>query len=91
MKKRKLLCLVLALMMIATSVQYVSAAEGENAIFINEIESDSVDTNDYIELINTGTTDIDISGWFVSDNKGLERLNDIPFDIHYDILPAVFL
>lgn len=75
MKKRKLLCLVLALM-IATSVQYVSAAEGENAIFINEIESDSVDTNDYIELINTGTTDIDISGWFVSDNKGLERLND---------------
>ena len=76
MKKKRMLSIVLAMLMMTTSVPFVSAAESGNTIFINEIESDSAETNDYIELINIGTTDVNISGWFVSDNKELERLSD---------------
>ena len=52
-------------------------AEVENTVFINEIESnDTVTDIDWIEIINTGNSDIDISGWFVTDDKGLERVAD---------------
>ena len=52
------------------------AAEPENTVFINEIESDDADgANDWIEIFNAGDSDVDISGWFVTDDKGLERLS----------------
>lgn len=55
----------------------VQASEDENTVFINEIESnDTVTGIDWIEIINTGNSDVDISGWFVSDDKGLERVED---------------
>lgn len=76
MKKRILSMALALLMMTPVTSQHVSATEPDNTIFINEIESSSAETNDYIELINTGKTDVDISGWFVSDNKELERLAD---------------
>ena len=58
-------------------IQYVQASEVENTVYINEIESnDTVTDIDWIEIINTGNSDIDISGWFVTDDKGLERLAD---------------
>ena len=58
-------------------MQYVQASEVENTVFINEIESnDTVTDIDWIEIINTGNSDVDISGWFVTDDKGLERLAD---------------
>lgn len=58
-------------------LQYAQAADAENTVFINEIESsDANDGNDWIEIINAGTEDVDISGWFVSDDKKLERLDD---------------
>ena len=58
-------------------IQYVQASEVENTVYINEIESnDTVTDIDWIEIINTGNSDLDISGWFVTDDKGLERLAD---------------
>lgn len=60
-------------------LQYVQAAEMDtnNTVFINEVESDDANGgNDWIEIINAGVTDVDISGWFVSDDKELERLED---------------
>ena len=53
----------------------VPAYAAENTVFINEIESDDPDGgNDWVEIVNTGDTAVDISGWFVTDDKGLERL-----------------
>ena len=53
------------------------AADSENTVFINEIESDDPDGgNDWVEIINAGSTAVDISGWFVTDDKGLERLTE---------------
>lgn len=59
-------------------VQALQAADQEqNTVFINEIESDDPNGgNDWIEIVNAGKTDVDISGWFVSDDKKLERLDD---------------
>ena len=58
-------------------IQYVQASEVENTVYINEIESnDTVTDIDWIEIMNTGNSDLDISGWFVTDDKGLERLAD---------------
>ncbi|TQR18251.1 lamin tail domain-containing protein [Psychrobacillus soli] len=81
MNKKKKRMSVLSVSLIASIVlspmQFVQAAEVENTVFINEIESnDPVTDNDWIEIINTGNSDIDISGWFVTDDKGLERLTD---------------
>lgn len=45
-------------------------------ITINEIESnDDVTGTDWIELHNSGNADVDVSGWFVVDDKGLDRLS----------------
>lgn len=57
----------------APAAWQVQAAE--NTIFLNEIESDDPNGgNDWVELVNAGESDVDISGWFVTDDKGLERL-----------------
>ena len=48
-----------------------------NMVFINEVESsDAGGGNDWIEIVNAGKTDVDISGWFVSDDQKLNRLSD---------------
>lgn len=78
--KKRRLCFISAFTaaaLVLSPLQYVQAAEPENTVFINEVESDDANGgNDWIEIINAGTTDVDISGWFVSDDKGLERLTD---------------
>lgn len=57
--------------------QNVFAAEPPvGKVLINEVESsDENSGNDWVELINTGTADADISGWYITDNKGAERLS----------------
>lgn len=56
-------------------VAAVPAYAAENTVFINEIESDDPDGgNDWVEIVNTGDTAVDISGWLVTDDGGLERL-----------------
>lgn len=50
--------------------------EGEPAsagVVINEVTSQG---DDNIELLNIGDAPVDLSGWIVSDDKGLERLGD---------------
>lgn len=44
-------------------------------VAINEIESNG-DTCDWVEIYNYGTEDMDISGWYVVDDKGQERLTE---------------
>ncbi|MDD3362751.1 MAG: lamin tail domain-containing protein [Hespellia sp.] len=83
-----MISLFMAATLAVTPVQSIYASEYEteyaaeelsltNTVFINEIEScDPNKGNDWIEIMNTGETDVDISGWFVSDSKGLENLTD---------------
>lgn len=77
--KKILLSSVMITALLAGTFQapsFVQAAEGSE-ILINEIESDAADGgNDWIEIINTGKEDVDISGWFVTDDKELERLDE---------------
>ena len=76
--KKILLSSVMITALLAGTFQapsFVQAAEGSESL-INEIESDAADGgNDWIEIINTGKEDVDISGWFVTDDKELERFD----------------
>ena len=45
---------------------------------VNEVESNGGTPGDWIELFNTGTADVDISGWVVKDND----------DTHSYVIPA---
>ena len=69
------MCMVSA--MIVTPMQSVYAAEVTGTIKINEVESNDPTTDiDWVELINTGTEAVDLSNWFITDNKDLERLTE---------------
>lgn len=63
--KKILLSSVMITALLAGTFQapsFVQAAEGSEFL-INEIESDAADGgNDWIEIINTGKEDVDISG-----------------------------
>ncbi|GAA4560830.1 hypothetical protein GCM10023193_21950 [Planotetraspora kaengkrachanensis] len=39
-----------------------------SVVKINEVESDGGTPGDWVELVNTGTTPVDVSGWVVKDN-----------------------
>ena len=46
----------------------------EKGVVISEIESDAPDKgNDWVEIVNTSSQPIDISGWYLTDDKGNER------------------
>lgn len=45
------------------------ATADENAIRINEVESDGDPVGDWVELTNTGSEPQDISGWLIIDDK----------------------
>lgn len=78
-KKSSGIMFIIGIMVLSflSSVLPVQAAEAENTVFINEIESnDTVTDIDWIEIINTGDSDVDISGWFIVDDKGLERVEE---------------
>lgn len=69
------MCMVSA--MIVTPMQSVYAAEVTGTIKINEVESNDPTTDiDWVELINTGTEEVDLSNWFITDNKDLDRLTE---------------
>lgn len=48
------------------------------AVLINEVESSGGTPGDWVELLNTGATDVDLSGFIVSDSD----------DSHVSVLPA---
>lgn len=61
----------------AATVFTAYAAGNETGVYINEIESDDPSGgNDWIEIINTGKSDINIGNWFVSDDKGLDCVSN---------------
>lgn len=77
MKKRtmRILSLLLTASMTITPIQSVHAAEVTGTIKINEVESNETAIDiDWVELINTGNETVDLSNWFITDNKDLERL-----------------
>lgn len=81
MKRKKLiqraflLSGVAALAVTQTGIVWAAGDSTEPSVYINEIESDDANGgNDWIEIINAGSEDVDLSGWFATDDKGLERL-----------------
>lgn len=89
MKKRQL-SIALAAFLTASAVapaagMPVSAASSGNTVFINEVESDDPNGgNDWIEIVNTGDQAVDISGWFVTDDKvwnGLRAMRQSNFQM----------
>jgi len=55
------------------------AAYGPGAIVINELLSNStLPLKDSIELLNIGTTNVDISGWYLTDNPSFPQKFRIP-------------
>ncbi len=57
-------------------VPVVQVKANDSVILINEVEADDPnDGPDWVEIINTGNETVDISGWFVTDEKGLEVLD----------------
>ena len=63
---------------ISSSSSEVSSSEVKKSfIKINEVESkDANGGNDWVEIINIGDAEADISGYFLTDDKGLERLDE---------------
>ena len=52
-------------------------AEALGSVVINEVESDDPNGgNDWLELYNAGEEAVDLNGYFVTDDKGLERLTE---------------
>ena len=50
------------------------AQRPQTSIVINEVESDAPNAgNDWVEITNTGSAAVDISGWYLTDDKGEER------------------
>lgn len=46
---------------------FASPVFAENAVYINEIQ---IEPNQAVELINTGSAEIDLSNWYLDDNGG---------------------
>ncbi|MGI5180839.1 lamin tail domain-containing protein [Dactylosporangium sp. CA-152071] len=62
-----ILALLPALSGVAIATTSAVAADTP-AIHINEVESNGGTPGDWIELVNTGATAVDVSGWLVKDN-----------------------
>ena len=75
----KLLSVLLAAAMLLPSQALAADAAPEDAaqkstVVINEVESDAPNKgNDWVEITNIGAEEVDISGWYLTDDKGEER------------------
>ncbi|GAA1018739.1 hypothetical protein Aple_026330 [Acrocarpospora pleiomorpha] len=65
-----------------------SAAEPVPSIKVNEVESNGGTPGDWAELVNTGTTPVDLSGWLVKDNDDTHIFTIAPGTT---IAPGAFL
>ena len=81
MKKRikRWSCLLSTALVVSMAAAPMSALADTSAgspIRINEVESsDAAGGNDWVEIVNTGSEVIDISGYYVTDNKDQERVS----------------
>lgn len=74
-KAIRILSLLLVASKTITPLSIVRAVEVTGSIKINEVESNDPTTDiDWIEIINTGNEKVDLSNWFITDNKDLDRL-----------------
>jgi hypothetical protein len=79
--RRALLTAALACVSLAPFAALMPAASAEPApgsVVINEVESQSGAPGDWVELMNTGSSAADVSGWVVKDND----------DTHMFVIPA---
>ena len=73
----RFLCAAVAAVLALPPAIPVHAEEAASTVLINEIESNDPDGgSDWVEIINVGTEDADISGWFLTDDAGLERVSE---------------
>ena len=73
----KALSITFSSIMLISQAGMINAVELPNSIVINEIESsDPNKGNDWVEIINKGNQDVNIGNYFISDDKGLERVED---------------
>ena len=56
-----------ALAVLAVGVPAKAALAASSTVRINEVESNGGSPGDWVELINTGTAAVDVSGWIVKD------------------------
>lgn len=75
----KILSMLLAVAMLLPS-QALAAdgaledAASKSTVVINEVESDAPNKgNDWVEIANIGSEAVDLSGWYLTDDKGEER------------------
>lgn len=79
--RRRSLPALFAITALAVAVPFVAAVPSANAaadplsIKINEVSSDPTD---FIEVVNTGTDAVDLTGWKFSDNHGVSEAIAIP-------------
>ena len=75
----KILSILLSAAMLLPAQALATGAAPETqtqqpSVLINEVESDAPNKgNDWVEITNTGTETVDISGWYLTDDKGEER------------------
>lgn len=75
----KILSILLSAAMLLPAQALATGAAPETqtqqpSVVINEVESDAPNKgNDWVEITNTGTETVDISGWYLTDDKGEER------------------
>lgn len=58
-------------------------------VVINEIESNG-DVNDWVELYNKGTEAVDISGWYIVDDKPTDKTKSVPLKEGTILQPGAF-
>lgn len=75
----KILSMLLAVAMLLPS-QALAAdgaledAASKSTVVINEVESDAPNNgNDWVEIANIGSEAVNISGWYLTDDKGEEQ------------------
>jgi hypothetical protein len=73
-RRRPVLAAITALALtVPLAATLTPAAAGEIAalptVAINEVESNDGTVADFVELVNTGATPVDVSGWILRDNK----------------------
>lgn len=77
-KVMRILSLCMVASMTLTPIQSVYAAEMTSVIKIDEVESNEPTTDiDWVEIYNAGSSDVDISGWYLYDNDPVGHAADI--------------
>lgn len=93
----KMLCVFLSAVLLLQGPVFAEEPESPqpNTVVINEVESDAPDKgNDWVEIVNIGSQPIDISGWYLTDDKELERKSEgktTPFSAGTVLEPGAFL